>query len=277
MGMVLSVIIVNYNGRKQLKACFDSLYAQLSDIDFEIIVVDNNSSDDSCGFITESYPDVRLIQSPENLGFGRGNNIGVANAVSDLVLLLNNDTILLDSPLPAIRNLLANPDYGVITINMLDANSNYIPAIGRFPTPLRLVKLSLLNDTREAFISGKFDTGTDYKADWVTGSFMLMRRRDFESVGGFDSDYFMYVEDVDLCKKLADIGKSSIFMPAMRYIHFVGFRPANENMLTEGYRIYVHKHFTQMQALTARLMLSLNMFIKKLKAITGMDKPRRPR
>ena len=97
MKIELSVIIVNFNGVQYLKECLDSLYKKLSDIAFEIIVLDNNSSDDSCNFLKNNYPGVKLIESKINLGFGKRNNEAVKAAQGSFLLLINNDTVVLDS------------------------------------------------------------------------------------------------------------------------------------------------------------------------------------
>lgn len=264
MKIELSVIIVNYNGLKYLKDCFDSLYAKLENISFEIIVVDNNSTDESCAYIKENYPNVFLIESKENLGFGQGNNLGVKNAKGETILLINNDTIVLDDLQPAIELLLSDPNFGIVAINMLSTNREYIPAASLFPTPLRLLRISFLKDRRKEFVTGNFDSNKVYETDWVTGAFMLIRKSDYEKVKGFDSDYFMYVEDVDLCKKIADLGKKRIFMPSLNYIHFVGFNTTREKLLINGYKIYSKKHFKGFSLLTANVMLKINRWVKIL-------------
>lgn len=265
MKIELSVIIVNYNGCQYLQNCLDSLFEHLKNIHFEIIVVDNNSGDDSCSFIQTHFPAVLLLESKENLGFGRANNYGVQHAKGDFILFLNNDTILLDSVKPALELLKSNPDYGFLTINMLAENKSYIPAVGRFPSPWRMIKISLLNDRRTAFRTGKFNLEKTYQVDWVTGAFMLLRKVDFEKVDGFDPDYFMYVEDVDLCKKIANLGKNGLFVPKLSYIHFVGFNKSRENMLIQGYRIFAQKHFSGFSKQLAISLLFVNKTVKRLK------------
>lgn len=265
MNMQLSIIIVNYNGLKYLKNCFDAIYDKLESISFEIIVVDNNSSDESCSFIKENYPKINLIESDKNLGFGKANNLGVQHAKGDIILLLNNDTILLDEINDAIKALISDESIGAVTINMLNAEKKYLHATGQFPTPLKLIKISLLSDKRKEFKTGIFDESKIYNADWITGAFMLIRKCDYLSIGGFDDDYFMYVEDVDICKKLDNINKRCIFIPRMKYIHFVGFNKTREKFLIEGYRIYVEKHFSGFSKFVANTMLTINTLVKRLK------------
>lgn len=263
MDIELSVIIVNYNGVSFFKKCFESLKDNLYGISFEIIVVDNDSKDDSCNFLRTHFPEVKLIASKENLGFGRGNNLGVENAQGRTILLLNNDTIIQNHLLPVLKTLYKDDETGIVAINMLNGNKNYISAVGRFPTPFRLLKISFLNDNRPEFKIGNF--GLDlYDVDWVSGSFMLIRKADYEAVNGFDTDYFMYVEDVDLCKKIKNIGKKCVFQSNLSYIHFVGFNKSREYLLLKGYKIYASKHFSKAGGLIAKSMLSTNRFIKRI-------------
>lgn len=262
----LSVIIINYNGISFLKDCFYSLNDNLQGIPFEIIVVDNNSQDMSCDYIKKNFPEVILIENKENLGFAKANNLGVKKAKGDTILLLNNDTILQDHLLPAIGTLYKKQENGIVTIKMVDGNKRYIPGVGRFPSPLRLLKISFLKDTRKVFKTGNFDEVL-YNVDWVSGAFMLVRKSDYELINGFDTDYFMYVEDVDLCKKMADIGKKCIFQSNLRYIHFVGFNKSREHLLLKGFEIYTSKHFTQIEYQIAKIMILINKFVKRIKNI----------
>lgn len=262
----MSVVIVNYNGQKYLQECLDSLRHNLSNLTYEIIVVDNDSIDNSCLFIKAEFPEVKLIESKENLGFGKANNLGVKNAKYDTILLLNNDTILQDHLLPAIETLYENAENGIITINMLDSQKNYLTAVGRFPSPFKLIKISLLSDPRDVFKTGDFKAKL-YTVDWVSGAFMLIRKSDYDLVNGFDSDYFMYVEDVDLCKRMADIGKKCVFKSNLNYIHFVGFNKSREQFLLKGYEIYADKHFSSFGKFIGKSMISINRNVKALKAV----------
>ena len=258
----LSAIIVNYNGAHHFKACLASLAQNLRGISHEVIVVDNNSTDNSCEYLEENHPNIRLIKNKENLGFGQGNNLGVKQAKGNTILLLNNDTILLDHLSEALETLHQDNRHGIVAINMLNAEKGYLNAVGRFPTPFRLIRISFLNDKRKAFKTGSFNKQR-YDVDWVTGAFMLMRKKDFLSVEGFDLDYFMYVEDVDLCKKIETSGKKCIFLPNISYIHFVGFNNKREQLLIEGYRTYASKHFGKWSNFIANTALTINMAIKK--------------
>lgn len=258
----LSIIIVNYNGLKYLKDCFDSIYTYCNDISFEIIVVDNNSSDESCDFIKKEYPKIILIESKENLGFAGGNNLGVKKAVGKYLLLLNNDTILLNTISPAITSLKEDESVGVVGVKMLNKNKEYLPSVGKFPSPLKLLKFSFLDEKRKEFLKGDFSK-KQYFVDWVTGAFIVVSKELYQKVNGLDEDYFMYVEDVDFCKKIKNLGKKILFIPQVSYIHFVGFNSNREPKLINGYKIYANKHFNFVNTILAKLSLQINYVYKK--------------
>lgn len=257
----ISVIIVNYNGLHFFEKCIESIKEHIRDVSFEIIVVDNDSNDESCSYLKENYPEIKLIECNSNLGFGKANNLGVKNATGKHVLLLNNDTILLQNINPLLKEI-ARKEVGVIGIKMLNGNNVYTSSVGKFPKPLDLLKLSNLNDKRKEFITGEFSE-VSYEVDWVSGSFMLLRREVWDSVNGFDEDFFMYVEDVDLCKRINKTGKKIIFISTINYIHFVGFNKSREIKLINGYRLYSRKHFYFINSTLAAICLKINYVYKK--------------
>lgn len=258
----LSIIIVNYNGEKYLSNCLNSIYDNCSSLDFEIIIIDNNSKDNSVSFLKENYPEVNLIESKENLGFAKGNNIAVREAKSENILLLNNDTILLNHLKPTL-DLINKEENGAIGIKMLNEDKKYIISVGKFPKPYQLIKLSFLNEKREEFINNNFKE-KPYFVDWITGAFLLTKKSLWEKVNGLDEDYFMYVEDVDFCKKITNEGKKILFLPNLSFIHYVGFNPKREVRLIKGYKIYSKKHFSYINAILANTSLSINYVYKKV-------------
>lgn len=268
--MELSIIIVNYNGLKYLKECFESLFQNLEGIAFEIIVIDNNSQDDSCSYIKDNFPTINLIESKINHGFGKGNNEAVKEAKGEYLLLINNDTIVLDQLKPVLELVKSDKNIGAIGINMLNGNKEYIPAAGNFPNFRNMFQFQKLLDLGIEFKRGKFSKEY-YEVDWLGGSFLLLSQNTYTRIKGFDEDYFMYVEDVDFCKKIADIGLKRIFMPNVNYIHFVGFNSRKNPMLVKGYKIYIQKHFSGFKKSIILQILQINSFVKKLKLTFKTD------
>ena len=264
MEIQLSVIIVNYNGIKYLKNCFNAIAKQLEGIVYEIIVTDNNSADGSCAYIKQHHPEVVLIESPENLGFGKGNNVAVQRAKGTYVLLLNNDTILqshLGGPLTALHQ---DNTIGAIGINMFNGQGQYLKAAGNFPSPFNLFRIKNIFWLGPEFKKGVF-AKEQYEVDWLTGSFLLMPIAVYNKINGFDEDYFLYVEDVDLCKKIANTGYKRIFMPRYSYTHFVGYNSSKDPLVIAGYEIYMQKHSSGLYRQLMKLSLGINKLVKKIK------------
>lgn len=264
MEIEVSIIIVNYNGITYFQNCLDSIYDKLKTISFEIIVLDNNSHDNSVSFIKEKFPNVVLIESKINHGFGKGNNEAVKFAKGKYLLLLNNDTILLDDLKPAIQFLKSDLTIGAIGINMLNANKKYLQAVGRFPNIFNLFWMKLAFNFNKDFKNGMF-TKDYYEVDWITGSFMLLPNTVYQEIQGFDEDYFLYVEDVDLCKKIANKGYKRIFYSKLNYIHFVGFNTSKNNLLVKGYQTFISKHYSNLYKVLCYGALYFNTLVKKFK------------
>mgnify|MGYP006074830141 FL=1 len=258
----LSIIIVNYNGEKFLKNCIDSIYENCTSEDFEIIIVDNNSSDNSISIIKEFYPNCILIESKENLGFAKGNNLGVKNCNGKFVLLLNNDTILINDITDSISILEEDKEIGLLGIKMLDKDLNYEKSAGKFPKLLSLLFFSELFINTKNFLSGDFSKEL-IEVDWIQGSFLLTRKSLYSKVKGLDEDYFMYVEDVDFCKKIAKLDKKRVYYSKQSYVHFGGFNSSRKHLLIDGYTMYVEKHFIKYKLIAFFLLKVKRLLIKK--------------
>lgn len=263
MAIELSVIIVNYNGLRYLKDCIGSIQAKTNGLSYEIIILDNDSKDESCSFIKIYYPEVKLIESAINFGFGKGNNEAFKIAEGDTILLLNNDTILLDELLPVVTLLKKDSSIGAIGINMLNGNQEILPVSGDFPTIGNMFWMKNIQKDSKELATKK----TAQEVDWLTGSFLLMPKKVFAEIKGFDEDYFLYVEDVDLCRRIANKNYRRIFLPQYRYIHFVGFNTSKNPLLVKGYELYISKHFTGIYKVLISLALQINKSVKKTKLL----------
>lgn len=259
----LSIIIVNYNGAKYLHDCLASVHKQCQGITYEIILVDNKSTDKSLEIIEKNYAECILLRNTKNLGFAKANNIGVKKSNGEFILLLNNDTVLLNNLRPAI-NILSKDDVGVVGIKMLDSKKNYRKSIGNFPNPLSLFKLSLLTKNTNGFSSGIFNKNI-YEVDWIEGSFLLTKRRIWDQLGGLCEDYFMYVEDVDFSKRVSLIKKKRIYFNTLSYIHYGGFNATREKQLIDGYFIYINNFYRNPTKAIYKICITLNKFIKIIK------------
>lgn len=224
----LSIVIVNFNGMRFLDDCLRSIADNVS-CRYEVIVVDNASVDESCAFIRSHYPNVRLIESSVNTGFTVGNNIGVHQASADFVLLLNNDTQMLTDIAPALQQF-TDPRLGALGCRLYYGDGRQQPSFGFDHTPLRIV-LSWLGASRFGTLPNVFrrienrDANYTYdrlSVDWVSGAFLMTRKDVWMQLGGLDERYFMYVEDVDYCKRVRDLGYRVAYLASIEIIHHEG-------------------------------------------------------
>lgn len=228
--MDLSIICVNWNSLDYLRKCLARIYAETKGITFEIIVVDNASPEGRVETLVEHFPGVRIIQSEENLGFARANNLGCKHAQGEYVLLLNPDTELRG---PAINILLEKmrslPDAGIVGGKLLNTDLTVqTAAIQKFPTILnQLANIEYLRlrwpgcplwDIAPLFARN----GGPVKVQVIPGACMLVRREVFEKVGMFSEEFFMYGEDLDLNCKVRNLGLSNYYIEDAEIVHHGG-------------------------------------------------------
>ena len=221
---MVSIIIVNYKTAKLTCNCISSIYKQVRCVEFEIIVVDNASGDRSAFIIQDQYPDVIVIQSSVNLGFGRANNLGVQYAQGEYLFLLNSDTILKNDPFSYFLSYLQehrDEKIGVLGAFLISSNGEYSKSGGRFYTIKKYLKLALKSYC-PIFKSVEVDIDKNIlEVDYVIGADMFLKKKIFEELKGFDDRIFMYFEDVELCKRIHDKGYSSFLLKGPEIIHLV--------------------------------------------------------
>lgn len=210
---LVSVIVVNYNGRSYLKTCLDSLLATVGQ-EVELLLIDNQSSDDSVDFVQRNYPQVRLIQNRENSGYAGGNNLGVRYAQGDYLVILNPDTAVQPNWLqPLIAPLQYNPRIGITTPTLLLMDNPE-----RLNTAGNAMHLSGLTLCR-----GMGQPKELYEKTAVvsaaSGAAFAIRRSLFEALGGFDSRFFMYMEDTDLSLRTQLMGFTILHVPESAVLH----------------------------------------------------------
>jgi N-acetylglucosaminyl-diphospho-decaprenol L-rhamnosyltransferase len=214
----LSIVIVSYNARADLERCLETLVRDKPAVDHEIVVVDNASTDDTVHVLRTRWSGVRLIEAGGNLGFSRGNNLGIRQTFGELVLLLNGDTLV---PAGAIDGLVAvmdgRPDVAVAGPRLVDANGRAELSFGRMISPLNEIRQKL-----RARGNVERLTSREREVDWVSGACLLVRRRDAEAVGLMDERYFMYTEDVDFCAAIRARGRKVLFTPGVEVVHLRG-------------------------------------------------------
>lgn len=242
---LVSIIIVNYNGKRFLDACLRSIQKKVQCL-HEIIVVDNASTDGSREYIWENFPYVSLIASDINLGFAGGNNLGARNATGKHLLLLNNDTVLLTDIVAAVSILENDPKIGIVGVLSLDEKNAYRNTAAHFPTIYRLTKLSSMYYMSGYFGKGDFpiseQTHSKYFVHWVEGSFLMVTAGLWQQLNGLDEKYFMYGEDIDFCYRGLLAGLKTAYCPNVKYIHYGGYSIDRLPLIIKGVMRFHMKH-----------------------------------
>lgn len=254
--MRLSVIILNYNVRYFLHLCLDSVQKAISGLDAEIIVIDNNSPDDSCAMVKQHFAGVTLIENKENSGFPKGNNIGVSAARGEYICILNPDTVVAED---TFTKLLAfadkTPDMGATGIKLVDGRGGFLPESKRgLPTPwVAFTKVTGLykmfpgiKGFNKYYNKAIAEDGIG-KTDILVGAFMFMKRSLYLEVGGFDEDCFMYSDDFDLSYSITKKGLANYYFGSATAIHFKGESTVKDGLYMKRFRdamqFFYKKHF----------------------------------
>jgi N-acetylglucosaminyl-diphospho-decaprenol L-rhamnosyltransferase len=238
----LSIVIVNYNGREHLENCLRSLAEHPVVMTHEIIVVDNASTDGSVQALRR-HPGIRVVALDQNVGFSRGNNAGIRASGGELVLLLNNDTLVPGGALDTlVARLDAYPQAAVAGPRLIDAEGRAELSFGPMISPvgeLRQKTIMALHARGFGPVSRWVEraTRTEHFADWVSGACLLVRRDVADRVGLLDERFFLYTEDVDFCASVRAAGWKVLFTPAADVVHLRGrARLAAPKAINSAYR-----------------------------------------
>ncbi len=225
----LSIIIVSWNVRDLLQSCLASIEVGKGELTIETIVVDGGSTDGSPEIVQTTFPQVKLIARRDNVGFPKGNNIGLAEANGRYLLLLNPDTEVVEGAFSTmVAYLEANPDVGVVGAQLLNSDGTVQSSRRRFPTIATaffestwLQPFAPKNVLRHYYAEDIADDETA-DVDWVKGACLMTRQRVLEQVGPLDADYFMYSEELDWCKRIKLAGWRVVYLPEAKIIHHEG-------------------------------------------------------
>lgn len=226
---MITFIIITWNNEKEIADCVSSI-AEKVKCKHEIIVVDNNSNDKTVSVIKNRFPDVQIIENKENVGFAAANNQAIDIATTKYICFLNPDTILVDDiASDTMAQMESNPGIGIMASQLLNADGSVQDSCFKFDTRLSLFAeiLHLYLIVPSVFYKSLFPykyTGNDpISTDWVIGAEMIIRTEDARAVSGFSTDYYMYTEDMDLCKKVRVLlNKKTVMNPQTKIIHLGG-------------------------------------------------------
>ena len=222
-----AVVIINYNTREDLRECLQSVRLETSG---EVVVADNGSTDGSIEMVERDFPDVWLHVDPSNPGYGGASNAAIEQTDAPYVLLLNSDTLLRPGAVAALsRYLDQHPRTAIVGPRLLNRDGSLQPSCFPFPTPLNtlLVKgnlgraLRYVPVVRERYLRS-WAHNRPRRVPWVRGAALALRRESFDALGGFDESFFMYFEEVDLCRRAWNAGWEVHFAPGAEILHVGG-------------------------------------------------------
>jgi len=228
--MDISLIIVSFNTRDVLRESLQSVNREQGELRLEIFVVDNNSRDGSVEMVESEFPDVHVMRSEVNLGFGAANNVALAAAKGRYIVLLNSDAFLCDGALSlSIQHMDAQPEVGLAGGRLVGRDHSWQPSARMFPSILSDFKVltGLAARFPKSRFFGSFDrTWADpmqpAEVDWVPGAYSIIRAEALHKVGFFDPDFFLYSEEVDLCRRIQNAGYKIMYWPDIVVIHIGG-------------------------------------------------------
>lgn len=274
--ILLSIVIVNWNTKDLLKDCLTSVFCETKDILFEVIVVDNGSTDDSVDMIKKSFQNVILVENRTNLGYSKANNQGIEHSRGEYVCLLNSDTIILDDAFrQMIKFLSQRPDIGAISCLQInpDGSDQFGTALGETNLTYMLsVETGLYKMFPKSRIWGKprlsyFDHKKAHPLEVCPSAIMIIRKKVFQTVGLLDENIFFGAIDWDFSYRIRQKGWKLYFYPDVKIVHYGGMSksPIRTELLLKDYRsqyYYFLKHYGIFKMTLFRLLITISSIIK---------------
>ncbi|BFO66590.1 hypothetical protein KCF3NO3_25730 [Chryseobacterium sp. KCF3-3] len=275
--MKLSVIIVNYNVTQLLRSCLLSLQKYIQDIDYEVIVIDNASTDSSWGDLIPEFSHVHFISSATNGGFAKANNQAVQTAKGEYILLLNPDTELEGFYMKELLDFAdAQPSFGCLGVRMHDAEGNFLPESKRsVPDMFNSFEKLFTNfkkNNSKSYYRNDIEENAIAEVDVITGAFLLAKKEVYEKIGGLDEAYFMYGEDIDLCYTFLRNGYHNFYYGKVSILHHKGESTIKDEVYLNRFygamQIFIDKYYKEskpMQYSFLKAGLKLRHQIEKIK------------
>ncbi len=285
----LALAVINYNTAGDLEACLLSIREKLGDV--PTVVIDNGSSDGSPDMVRRDFPWAKLVENPGNPGYASACNAGLRATAEPYVFILNSDVEFLEDGLDELLEYVdSHKGVAVAGPRLLNSDGSRQMSCRRFPSMLENAVHGFLGDiwpgnplTRSYQMKG-LEELEPCEVDWVSGAAMLLRRAAIEVVGGFDETYFMYVEDVDLCWRLRQVGFSVCYYPGFQLLHHIG-RASGQQSLRMSYQhhrsmfVFFRKRYRGWKGvvLTPLVLLGLigrfvlSLLIRKIRAVRSRE------
>jgi len=269
----ISIIIINFNTVSLLKQCLDSVYAKTEDISYEIMVVDNASSDGSYAMLRKEFPEVHLIQNQENRGFAAANNQAIPLANGEYIVLLNSDTVLLNNALKIMYDFMASySSAGICGPQLLNPDGSIQKSVAEFPTMEKIINSFIAPVAGKELFVSKYDpiffdytTQKEISGAALTGACLMIRKKLFNELGLLDENYFFYLEEADW--SLSAIKKGwEIWLVAnakVMHHHMASVKQNRNDELkikiktgqVKSLQYFYRKHYSQPQAVLLRVFL----------------------
>ncbi|SDL59849.1 hypothetical protein SAMN05421823_10711 [Catalinimonas alkaloidigena] len=254
----VSIIIVNYNTAAFTRTCIQSVFEKTKQVSFEVILVDNASTECDPDTFEAEFPAIKLIKSERNVGFAKGNNLGLQQAKGKYILLLNSDTALINDAVSlAVHKMEQDRTIGALSAQLLHADGRIQPVSGRFFSIsmevrelLRLNKRLTPPERADQFLGPEFDHRTEKEVDWIWGAFFMIPREVVEQFPErkLHDDFFMYIEDVQWCYAIQKLGYKVMYFPEAKAYHYISASsPSLRNEKEKYYQKTLPNAFKLMQ------------------------------
>lgn len=261
--MDVSIVIINYNTFQLTCDCVCSIFKHTKEISFEIILVDNGSADKDPALFSEIFPGIKLIKSKENLGFAKGNNLGIKEATGKYILLLNSDTKLQSNAIKSTYDYLeAHPEAGAVSAKLIFPDGRHQSVCQRFPSiKYSLFELFRLNKLLPKKIAGKillgsfFDHSKNVEPDWVWGAYFMFRKKLLDLLPNkkLNETYFLYNEDMQWCWDIKKLGYQIHYNPKDEVIHYMGGSSGEkEKLIQQNYEHFMRGNYSYLHRVAIR-------------------------
>lgn len=256
----VSIIIINYNTYKLTSACIRSVIETTKTVTYEIILIDNASTECDPQVFRNEFPEIKVISNTRNLGFAKGNNIGIQESEGEFILLLNSDTILIDDSISILHEQMQkNQNVAIASGKLMFPDGRLQGCCQRFPSIklflfefLRIQKLFSRKRAGEILLGSFFDYKTEVYPDWVWGTFMMIRSALIKKLPGekLNDDFFMYCEDIQWCLDFQKLGHQIYYTPFAKVIHIMGGSSANKKSLNaKNFELFIRKNYNGLEAM----------------------------
>ena len=251
--MDVSILIVTYQSQDEILNCIGSIYKNIIDLDFEIIMIDNASTDRTIKLVKNQFPDVIIQENKKNEGFANANNAGAKIAKGEFLFFINPDSVITNNTIEVLLSIYnSNDQHGILAPQIKNSDGSFQFSTGKTPTISSTLFEAFglylfLPKTFFGYRNG-LTTKFNLNVDWVTGACFIIKKEFFDILDGFDENFFLYLEDADLCLRIKeDLKKNIIYTTQTSIIHFKGKSSKNNSYISKlsSYRskLYYHKKY----------------------------------